>query len=53
MKLTGVGPGVWSLDIKKGESAVLYAGAEAPSLEIAPLPIAEEEMNRYGLRGDS
>ena len=52
MELTADGPGVWSLDIKKGESAVLYAGADAPSLEIAPLPMAKEEMNRYGLRKD-
>jgi hypothetical protein len=45
-----VSPGVWSLDIKKGESAVLYSGADAPRLEIAPLPMATEEMNRYGVR---
>jgi len=52
MKLTSVSRGVWSLDIKKGESAVLSAGADAPGLEIAPLPMAEEEMNRYGLPAD-
>jgi hypothetical protein len=50
MELTAVSPGVWSLDINKAESAVLYAGADAPHLEIAPVPIAKEEMNRYGLR---
>jgi len=50
MELIAVSPGVWSLDINKGESAVLYAGAEAPRLEIAPIPMAAEEMNRYGLR---
>jgi len=50
MELTEVSPGAWSLDIKKGESAVLYAGDNAPSLVIAPLPMAEEEMNHYGLR---
>jgi len=52
MKLTSVSPGAWSLDIKKGESAVLYAGADVPSREIAPLPMAREEMNRYGLPAD-
>jgi len=40
MKLTNVNPGVWSLDIDKGESAVLYAGDDAPRLEIAPLAMA-------------
>jgi len=49
-KLTNLSPGTWSLNLKKGESAVLYVGAEAPSLEIAPLPMAKEAMNRYGLR---
>jgi len=50
MKLTNVSLGVWSLDIKKGETAVLYAGAHVPSLQIVPLPMEKEEMNRYGLR---
>jgi hypothetical protein len=45
-----VSPGVWSLDLKKGESVVLHTGKEMPELEIAPLPMPEKEMNRYGLK---
>jgi len=51
--LTSVSPGVWSLDLRKGEAAVLCAETDAPRLEIAPLAMNEEEMNRYGLRGSS
>jgi hypothetical protein len=52
MKRTNVSPGVWSLDLQQGESAVLYAGADPPNLEIAPLSMARQEMNRYGLRAN-
>ncbi len=50
MKLTTRSPGVWTLDLKKGEAAVLYAGDGKPNLEVAPVAMKEEERNRYGLR---
>jgi len=50
MKLTPRSPGVWSLDLKKGEAAVLYAGDGKPKLEVAPVAMKEEKRNRYGLR---
>ena len=50
VKLRTVSPGVWSLDLKKGEPAVLYVGDARLKLEIAPLVMDEDEMNRYGLR---
>ena len=49
MKLTEVKSGIWSLDIRKGESALLYAGDECPDLTVAPLPMKPEDMNMYGL----
>jgi len=50
IKLTNLSPGVWSLDLEKGEAAALYVGEDKPTLEIAPLAMSKEEMNRYGLR---
>jgi len=50
VKLTTVSPGVWSLDLKEGEAAVLYVGDDKPKLEVAPLSMNQEEMNRYGVR---
>lgn len=50
VKLTSVGPGVWSVDLKKGESTVLYTGTRVPKLEIAPLAIKAGHSNPYGGR---
>ena len=48
MKLTKLAANRWSLDIKKGESAVLYTGTDAPQLQIVPIVIESEQMNIYG-----
>lgn len=50
MKPTSVSDGVWSLDLRKGEAAVLYAEKDKPKLEIAPLDMPPEAMNRFGLK---
>ena len=44
-----VAENVWDLPLRKGESAILYAG-EDPDLTIRPLPAEQEQLNWYGVR---
>lgn len=48
-KLGDVGDGIYSLDLKKGEEALLYSGATPPEPVVAPLPAQDGRGNRYGL----
>ncbi|AKC83888.1 hypothetical protein IMCC26134_03575 [Verrucomicrobia bacterium IMCC26134] len=42
--------GVIQLDLKRGESAVLYSGKTPPSLSISPLAAKPDQMNAWGLK---
>jgi len=46
-----MGDGVYSLDLRKGESVILYDSRERPSLAIEPMPIEASERNFFGLNG--
>ena len=48
--LQPVKPGVFTLDLEKGEEAVLWSGDRRPDFIIAPVPAEEDECNRFGLR---
>jgi hypothetical protein len=50
VKLKIASPAIWSLDLKKGESAVLYVGDDEPQLKVIPLVMNKKETNRYGVR---
>ncbi len=50
VRLRALSPGVWSLDLDKGQAAVLYAGATRPDLAVAPLAMDKGDRNRFGLR---
>lgn len=43
-------PGVSSLDLKKGEKAVLWSGAKVPKLILAPATAVKDQYNRAGLK---
>ena len=47
--LQEVSPGVYTLDLKKGEEAFLWTGKRLPDLIIAPLPADKEKLNSFGL----
>lgn len=49
--LRDVGDGIYTLDLKKGEEALLYSGETVPAPTIKPLPAQEGKCNRYGLKG--
>ncbi len=42
--------GVFELDLKKGEEAVLWSGDKIPELNIAPVPAERGKCNAYGLK---
>ena len=48
--LRDVGDGILTLDLKKGEEALLYSGETQPEPVVAPLPAQEGRGNRYGLK---
>jgi len=48
--LHDLGDGVYTLDLKKGEEALLYTGETVPVPAIKPLPAQEGKCNRYGLK---
>jgi hypothetical protein len=52
-ELRDLGDGIYTLDLKKGEEVLLYAGATVPTPTIKPLPAQEGRCNRYGLKGPS
>ncbi len=45
-------PGLYTLDIKQGEEAILWTGdqTKTPELLVAPLPAQENRTNTFGLR---
>lgn len=49
-KLSDLGTGTYTLDIKKGEEVLLYTGDTVPTPVITPLPAQKGKCNRYGLR---
>jgi len=46
-----MGDGVYSLDLRKGESVILYDSRERPLLAIEPMPVEKSECNFFGLNG--
>jgi len=51
-ELHDVGDGIYTLDLKKGEEALLYTGDTVPAPTIKPFPAQEGKGNRYGLRSE-
>ena len=48
--LRAVGEGIYELDLRRGEEALLYSGDVIPKPTVVPLPAQEGRGNRYGLR---
>jgi hypothetical protein len=48
--LQDLGDGIFVLDLKKGEEALLYTGETAPQPTIKPFPAQEGKCNRHGLK---
>lgn len=48
--LTESKPGRYSLDLKKGEEAILWSGTKRPAFTLAPVAVDEEAGNRFGLK---
>jgi len=48
-KLKEIKPGVYSLDLKKGEEAVLWSGDKMPNLTLAPVAAEQDKCNPFGL----
>lgn len=48
--LQDLGDGIYTLDLKKGEEALLYTGETVPVPTIEPLPAQDGRCNRYGLK---
>ncbi len=48
--LMEINPGVFTLDIKKGEQVILWSGDKLPSFRITPLPPETRKCNSFGLR---
>ncbi len=48
--IRNLGDGLYELDLRRGEQAVLYSGDSVPELIVAPLPAKEGESNYYGLK---
>jgi hypothetical protein len=49
-KLEEIKPGVYSLDLKKGEEAVLWSGDKMPELTLSPVAAEKDKLNSFGLR---
>ncbi|MBL7037039.1 MAG: hypothetical protein ISR77_00345 [Pirellulaceae bacterium] len=47
--LRDLGGGVYELDLRQGEEALLYCGDTTPKPMVAPLPAQDGKCNRYGL----
>ena len=47
--LRDLGGGVYELDLRQGEEALLYCGGTIPQPMVAPSPAQEGKCNRYGL----
>jgi hypothetical protein len=48
--LRDLGGGIYELDLRQGEEALLYSGDTPPEPIVAPLPAQEGRCNRYGLK---
>ena len=48
-RLTTVSPGVFDIDLSKGEEVLLYTGAAVPSAVVAAVPADPKRLNWYGL----
>ena len=49
-KLEEIKPGVYSLDLKNGEEAVLWSGGKMPELILSPVAAEKDKLNSFGLR---
>ena len=47
--LADEGGGVYELDLRQGEEALLYCRDRVPEPTVEPLPAQEGKCNRYGL----
>ena len=43
-------PGLFELDLKQGEEAILWSGEQMPDLTISPVQVEEDKCNSFGLR---
>jgi len=50
LSLRDLGGGIYELDLKRGEEALLYSGDTMPKPIVVPVPAQDERSNRYGLR---
>ena len=48
--LKNLGDGIYELDLKQGEEALLYSGDRTPKPAVVPLPAQKKHCNRFGLR---
>ena len=48
--LTEMNAGVYSLDLKKGEEAILWSGEKMPDLTLSPVAADRDKPNSFGLR---
>jgi len=51
LSLRDLGGGVYGLDLRQGEEALLYCGETPVPAVVGPLPAQEGKCNRYGLGG--
>ncbi|MEE9601935.1 MAG: hypothetical protein V3V75_01420 [Thermoguttaceae bacterium] len=50
VKLEKLGDGLFKLDMKQGQTAVLYSGDKMPELIIVPVSAENDKKNSFGLR---
>jgi len=50
VRVDDVGGGVYRIDLRKGESVLLYSGDDVPDARVAPLEVQPGKANSYGLR---
>jgi hypothetical protein len=48
-KLKEVKPGVYTLDMKTGDEAVLFTGGQMPELTLSPVAAEKDKLNCFGL----
>jgi len=50
VRICEIGDGIYSLDLQKGESAILYDSERLPDLTIRPLPIDKAKRRHFGVK---
>lgn len=49
-QLKQIKPGLYSLDLQKGEQAILWSGDQMPELSLTPVVAKESKINSFGLK---